>query len=127
LAIIISKRGRDITQAQALDFVGGYCVALDMTARDLQDEAKSKGLPWTEAKGAPLKVDARPQQSRSRLLIPIFLAGFDTFCALGEFVPKDKAPQTNNLGIWLKVRYILPPVWSFTTRVFHGVFTLYRV
>eukprot|EP01122_Echinamoeba_exundans_P013919 TRINITY_DN6178_c0_g1_i1.p1 TRINITY_DN6178_c0_g1~~TRINITY_DN6178_c0_g1_i1.p1 ORF type:complete len:126 (+),score=29.05 TRINITY_DN6178_c0_g1_i1:542-919(+) len=50
-----------------------------MTARDLQDEAKSKGLPWTEAKG------------------------YDTFCALGEFVPKDKVPQTNNLGIWLKV------------------------
>jgi 2-keto-4-pentenoate hydratase/2-oxohepta-3-ene-1,7-dioic acid hydratase in catechol pathway len=29
----------------------GYTVALDMTARDIQEEAKKKGLPWTEAKG----------------------------------------------------------------------------
>jgi hypothetical protein len=31
-------------------FSGGYCLALDMTARDFQNEAKTKGLPWTMAK-----------------------------------------------------------------------------
>jgi hypothetical protein len=31
-------------------FQGGYCLALDMTARDFQKEAKTKGLPWTMAK-----------------------------------------------------------------------------
>lgn len=51
MAVIIGKKGRDISQAQAMEYVAGYTVALDMTARDLQDEAKSKGLPWTEAKG----------------------------------------------------------------------------
>ena len=28
----------------------GYALALDMTARNLQDEAKKKGLPWSLAK-----------------------------------------------------------------------------
>jgi len=29
----------------------GYTILLDITARDLQWEAKRKGLPWTVAKG----------------------------------------------------------------------------
>ena len=29
----------------------GYAIGFDMTLRDLQNEAKSKGLPWTTAKG----------------------------------------------------------------------------
>ena len=40
----------------------GYAVALDMTARDLQQAAKEKGLPWTISKG------------------------YDTFTAVGETV-----------------------------------------
>lgn len=30
--------------------VSGYCVALDMTARDLQAAAKAEGMPWTRGK-----------------------------------------------------------------------------
>ncbi|CAD6224735.1 unnamed protein product [Miscanthus lutarioriparius] len=51
LAVVISRRGRDVPEASAMDFVGGYALALDMTARDLQSVAKSAGLPWTLAKG----------------------------------------------------------------------------
>ncbi|XP_066364024.1 probable acylpyruvase FAHD2, mitochondrial [Miscanthus floridulus] len=40
LAVVISRRGRDIPEASAMDFVGGYALALDMTARDLQSAAK---------------------------------------------------------------------------------------
>jgi 2-keto-4-pentenoate hydratase/2-oxohepta-3-ene-1,7-dioic acid hydratase in catechol pathway len=29
----------------------GYTVALDLTARNLQSQAKEKGLPWTQSKG----------------------------------------------------------------------------
>jgi acylpyruvate hydrolase len=51
LALIIGKSGRDISQQNALSFIEGYALALDMTARDTQDAAKKLGLPWTVAKG----------------------------------------------------------------------------
>jgi acylpyruvate hydrolase len=62
-----------------MDYVSGYAVSLDMTARDVQDEAKTKGLPWSEAKG------------------------YDTFCAMGSFIPKNKMPAINDLNLWLKI------------------------
>lgn len=36
LAVVIGKRGRDIPKDKAYDYVFGYTVCLDMTARDLQ-------------------------------------------------------------------------------------------
>lgn len=44
--------GRDIRVADALDCVFGYAVGIDMTRRDLQDEAKSLRRPWDLAKAA---------------------------------------------------------------------------
>ncbi|PWZ14854.1 Acylpyruvase FAHD1, mitochondrial [Zea mays] len=41
LAVVISRRGRDVPEASAMDFVGGYALALDMTARDLQSVVSS--------------------------------------------------------------------------------------
>lgn len=35
----------------ALDAVQGYALAIDLTARNVQAEAKKKGLPWSIAKG----------------------------------------------------------------------------
>ncbi|KAF2942141.1 hypothetical protein DAI22_03g400000 [Oryza sativa Japonica Group] len=40
LAVVISQRARDVPEASAMDFVGGYALALDMTARELQSAAK---------------------------------------------------------------------------------------
>lgn len=51
LGVVIGKDGRDIRARDAESFVGGYFLALDMTARNLQDEAKKKGHPWSTAKG----------------------------------------------------------------------------
>jgi len=36
LAVVISKKGRDIPKDKAYDYVFGYTICLDMTARDLQ-------------------------------------------------------------------------------------------
>jgi 2-keto-4-pentenoate hydratase/2-oxohepta-3-ene-1,7-dioic acid hydratase in catechol pathway len=36
LVVVMGKGGRDISKAQALDHVFGYCIANDITARDLQ-------------------------------------------------------------------------------------------
>lgn len=54
-------------------------LAVDMTARDLQAQAKKAGLPWTPAKG------------------------YDTFTPVSEFIPKASVPSPHNLNLWLKV------------------------
>jgi len=40
LAVVIGKFGRDIPKNQALDYVFGYTIANDLTARDVQDRHK---------------------------------------------------------------------------------------
>ncbi|BGP22860.1 fumarylacetoacetate hydrolase family protein [Rhodotorula toruloides] len=79
LGVIIGKRGRDIPASKALDYVAGYTLAIDYTARNVQDAVKAKGLPWSAAKG------------------------FDTFCPVGQFIPKDKVQDPHNLRLWYKI------------------------
>ena len=50
MVVALARGGRDIAAADALDHVFGYGVGLDLTRRDLQTAAKSKGLPWDSAK-----------------------------------------------------------------------------
>lgn len=54
LVVAIAKGGANIPAAQALDHVFGYTVGLDLTRRDLQEEAKKAGRPWDMAKGFDL-------------------------------------------------------------------------
>jgi fumarylpyruvate hydrolase len=51
LVVAIGKGGRDIPAAHALSHVWGYAVGLDMTRRDLQNECKKLGRPWSIGKG----------------------------------------------------------------------------
>lgn len=51
LVLRIGRGGRNIAAEKASDHIDGIGIGLDMTARDLQDAAKSKGLPWAAAKG----------------------------------------------------------------------------
>ncbi len=51
LVVAIGKTGSRVSPIKARDFIFGYGIGLDMTLRDVQDEAKKKGLPWTTAKG----------------------------------------------------------------------------
>ncbi|KAH3901461.1 probable Fmp41p [Saccharomycodes ludwigii] len=52
------------------DVISGVSLALDLTARNVQNEAKAKGLPWSIGKG------------------------FDTFLPISEFISKDKLSNT---------------------------------
>ncbi|WP_183503579.1 fumarylacetoacetate hydrolase family protein [Methylobacterium brachythecii] len=52
LVAALAHGGRDIPEADALAYVYGYAVGLDMTRRDLQDEAKRMSRPWDMGKGA---------------------------------------------------------------------------
>ncbi|AIF68520.1 acylpyruvase [Palaeococcus pacificus DY20341] len=79
LAVIIGKRGKNIPKTKAMDYVLGYTVFMDITARDLQWEAKKKGLPWTLAKG------------------------FDTFAPIGPRIVDKREIDVSDLEIGLKV------------------------
>ncbi|XP_010931681.1 oxaloacetate tautomerase FAHD1, mitochondrial [Elaeis guineensis] len=79
LAVVIGKKARDVAEATAMDYVGGYALALDMTAREIQSSAKSAGLPWTVAKGQ------------------------DTFTPISAVLPKSTVMDPDNLELWLKV------------------------
>ena len=52
MVVALKAGGRDIPVEKALDHVYGYAVGLDMTRRDLQDEAKSLKRPWSVSKSA---------------------------------------------------------------------------
>jgi 2-keto-4-pentenoate hydratase/2-oxohepta-3-ene-1,7-dioic acid hydratase in catechol pathway len=65
LVAVIGRRGRNVTAESARDFVLGYTIGNDVTARDLQ---KTDGQ-WTRAKG------------------------FDTFCPFGPWIDTDFDPS----------------------------------
>ncbi|WP_434597505.1 fumarylacetoacetate hydrolase family protein [Pseudomonas sp. R4-83] len=50
LVVAIGEGGANIPEDQALAYVWGYAAGLDLTRRDVQLTAKSKGLPWEGAK-----------------------------------------------------------------------------
>ncbi|XP_063285023.1 acylpyruvase FAHD1, mitochondrial [Pelobates fuscus] len=94
LGVVIGKGGRNISQACAMEHVHGYALCLDMTARDVQDKCKEKGLPWTLAKA------------------------FDTSCPISDFIPKDKIQDPHNLNIWLKVNDSLRQEGNTSSMIF---------
>lgn len=51
LVVKISKLGKNIAEKFAHRYYEEFTLGLDMTARDIQNEARSKGLPWTTSKG----------------------------------------------------------------------------
>lgn len=79
LAVLIGAQARTVTVDNALDYVAGYGVAIDMTLRDVQNGLKAKGLPWEIAKG------------------------FDTACPLSDFVPVGAVADPHALDLTLAV------------------------
>ncbi len=67
LVVAIGRAGRDIPVEQALDYVYGYALGLDMTRRDLQAEAKKTGRPWDVAKGFDHSAPLGPIHSVARV------------------------------------------------------------
>jgi 5-carboxymethyl-2-hydroxymuconate isomerase len=51
LVLLIGKKIKNATKTEAEEVIIGYAVGLDMTLRDVQNELKKAGNPWTIAKG----------------------------------------------------------------------------
>jgi len=79
LGVVIGKKGKKIPAERAGEHILAYLLGLDITARDIQQEAKKHGLPWTTAKG------------------------FDTFCPISNAVMRGRVDDANSLDIELKV------------------------
>ena len=79
LAVIIGERGKNVNRNDAMNYVLGYTILLDITARDLQNIARKKGLPWTLCKG------------------------FDTFAPVGPRIVSSSELEPDDLEIGLKI------------------------
>ena len=51
LVVKIDKSGKNIEEKFAHKYYSQIGLGIDFTARDIQEECKSKGLPWEKAKG----------------------------------------------------------------------------
>ena len=100
LAVVIGRRGRWIRADEAWDYVWGYTVANDVTARDLQ----RRDGQWTRAKG------------------------FDTFAPLGPWVDTDFDPadvavmarvngQERQLGFTREMVFSIPQLVAYISSV----------
>ncbi len=67
----LAMGGRDIPITLALDHVYGYAVGLDMTRRDVQDEAKRLARPWDLAKAADASAPIGPLHPVSAIGHPV--------------------------------------------------------
>jgi len=79
LGVVIGKKCKNVSQKESLNYVLGYLLALDITARDIQSAAKKNGWPWSIAKG------------------------FDTFAPISKVILKEDVPNPNNLDLSLKI------------------------
>jgi len=77
LAVIIGKRASYVDEAEALQYVAGYCLHNDLSEREFQLERNGT---WDKGKGC------------------------DTFAPLGPFLATpDEISDIDNLRLWLKV------------------------
>ncbi len=79
LAVIMKEGCWKVSKEEALNYVLGFTVFNDVTARDIQAKEMKEGMPWDIAKG------------------------FNTFAPVGpEIIPTDDV-DCHNLNIWLKL------------------------
>jgi len=77
LGVIIGEPAKYVSEADALNYVAGYCTVHDVSEREFQ---KERGGQWTKGKSC------------------------DTFGPIGPWlVTKDEVPDPQNLSLWLEV------------------------
>ncbi len=79
MVVGLAKGGKNIPIETALDHVFGYGVGLDMTRRDLQNEAKKQGRPWEVGKA------------------------FEQSAPCSELIPVSAIGHPDQGAVWLKV------------------------
>lgn len=88
------KKLRNVSEKDAMKYVSHFCLALDMTCRDLQMAAKKNGAPWSLSKG------------------------LDTFCPIGALIPASEVVNPASLELKLYVDGLLRQDGSTADMVF---------
>ena len=93
LGVIMGTRASYVSQAQALQYVAGYCVVNDVSERAFQLE---RGMTWDKGKGC------------------------DTFGPIGPWlVTRDEVPNPQRLALWLDVNGVRMQTGNTKTMVFN--------
>jgi 5-carboxymethyl-2-hydroxymuconate isomerase len=100
LVVAVGETVRNISVDEAKNVILGYTVGLDMTARDVQQNAIKNGLPWTLAKG------------------------FDTACVLSDFIYAKDYNLTLNEDIMLYVNNQQKQFAKLNTMIFKPDFLI---
>jgi 2-keto-4-pentenoate hydratase/2-oxohepta-3-ene-1,7-dioic acid hydratase in catechol pathway len=101
LGLVIGKKASYVSEAEALDYVAGFCTINDVSERNFQTE---RGGTWDKGKGC------------------------DTFGPIGPWlVTKDEAGDVNNLKMWLDVNGKRFQNGSTATMVFKPAFLVHYV
>ena len=79
IVLKINREGKYIAEKFAHKYFDEFAIGIDFTARDLQQKAKEKGLPWALAKG------------------------FNSSAPISKFRPKTDFEDLNNLNFGLRV------------------------
>ena len=70
LAVLIAKPLKKASEAQVIEAIWGYGLALDLTLRDVQQKLKSQGRPWELAKGFDGACPISPFVNKSEIVCP---------------------------------------------------------
>ncbi|MBC8287423.1 MAG: fumarylacetoacetate hydrolase family protein [Nitrospinae bacterium] len=101
VVLLIGREGQDIPEADALSYIAGVTLGLDLTLRDVQGRLKKTGLPWELSKSfeqsAPLG-DFKAYDSNS-----IDLENFSFICSVNG----DLRQQGNTCDMLFPVRSLI--------------------
>jgi 2-keto-4-pentenoate hydratase/2-oxohepta-3-ene-1,7-dioic acid hydratase in catechol pathway len=82
IVVKINRLGKNIAERFARRYYSEVTVGIDFTARDLQRQLKSEGLPWEISKA------------------------FDNSAAIGDFIPLDEAGDINHIPFRLEINEV---------------------
>ncbi|XP_052103453.1 acylpyruvase FAHD1, mitochondrial-like [Mytilus californianus] len=94
LGVVIKQKCSNVAVSDVDDYIGGFVLALDMTAKDFHNDAKANSRPWFLSKG------------------------FDTSCPVSDFIEREKVPNYQDLRLWLKVDGVIKQDDSTSDMIF---------
>ncbi|GJQ77689.1 hypothetical protein Trydic_g12813 [Trypoxylus dichotomus] len=95
LGVIIGRTCKQVKECDAMKYVGGYCLALDMTAHSELTPARQAGHPWVMGKS------------------------FDTACPVSRFLTHQQIKDPHDVEIWCEINGVLKQKGNTSDLIFN--------